>query len=65
MIKVSFNKIEGLLNLNTEEVYFYQFKYKNIIEAIQNIESDIEKYKEETKIINKMLDKLFIESSDE
>ena len=59
MMKIKYNNIEGMLNTNTEEVYFYQFKYKNIIEAIKNIEHDIKSNEEEIKIFDDLIGGLF------
>ena len=61
MLKVTFNNIEGFLNIDTEEVYFYHLKYKSILEAIQNLDDDIKKHKQEIDIMNTLLDSLFIE----
>ena len=60
MIKIKYNNIEGVLNLETEEVLFYHFKYKNIVEAIKNLEYDIRRNKEEMEIFDNLLGDLII-----
>lgn len=59
MIRIKYNNIDGILNLDTNEVLFYQFRYNGIREAIQNIESDIKANEQEIKIFNDILGNLF------
>ena len=58
MIRIKYNDIEGVLNTFTEEVMFYQFKYKNIIEAISNVEHDLQASEKEIEIFNSLLNGL-------
>ena len=62
MIRIKYNNIDGMLNLDTNEVLFYQFKYNGIREAIQNIESDIKANEQEIEIFNNLLGDLFTTS---
>ena len=55
MIKVIYNNIEGLLNLETDEVYFYHFKYKNIGEAVKTLENDVQCAKKEIEIFDNLI----------
>lgn len=59
MIRISYNNIDGLLNISTNEVMFYQFRYNSIIEAIQKLEHDICSNKKEIEIFNDLLGGLF------
>ena len=61
MIKIMFKNFEGYLNTNTDEVSFYHFKYKNITDAIKNVENDIESSKQEIEIFNRLMDQILIE----
>ena len=58
MIHISYKNIDGYMNLDTDEVYFYHFKYKNILEAIKRLENDIENYKEKIKITDNLINNL-------
>ena len=57
-IKIKFNKIEGILDLDTGYVYFYQFTYKNICTAVKSIEHDILSYKKELEIVDELIQTL-------
>ena len=50
-IKIKFNKTEGVLDLDSGNVYFYHFVYNNICTAIKNLEYDIKKHKKEIEIL--------------
>ena len=63
MIRIRYNNHTGILNINTEQVYFYHFKYANILEAIQKVEHDIKANEEEIKIFDELLDNLLITST--
>ena len=62
MIRIKYNNIEGTLNTVTGKVYFYQFKYENILEAIRFLEHDIKSSEEEIKIFDDLVGHLFITS---
>ena len=58
IVNIKYNNIEGYLNMATEEVHFYNLKYKNICEAIRNVEHDIYIHKKEIQIFNEILEDL-------
>ena len=62
MIRIKYNNIDGILNTNTNEVMFYHFTYTNIIEAIRNLEYDINSNEQEIKIFDEIIGNLFITS---
>jgi len=61
MIKIKYNDIEGILNINTGEVMFYQFKYSGIIEAIRRLDHDIKSNKQEIEIFNSIFGNVDVE----
>jgi len=61
MLKISYKNNKGLQNTNTHEVYFYHFKYKNILFAIKNLENDINDNIKTTQIIDALISKLNFE----
>ena len=63
MIRIKYNNIEGVLNIDTREVMFYQFKYSCILEAIQKLEHDLKAHEKEIKIFDELLNDLFIISN--
>ena len=58
-INIKFNNIDGILNTKSNEVMFYQFKYKSILDAIKRVEHDIKESKEEIQIFDDLLGNLF------
>jgi len=56
IVHIKYNNIEGYLNIETEEVYFYNLKYKNIYDAIRNVENDISSHRVEIQIFNNILE---------
>ena len=63
MLRIKYNNIEGILNIDTQEVLFYQFKYSCILEAVQKLEHDLKAHEQEIKIFNELLGNLFITSN--
>ena len=59
-IHITFKEHIGYLNTDTNNVYFYHFKYSNIKEAIENVEYDLEKNAEEIQIFNELMKQLQI-----
>ena len=59
MIKIIYENHEGYLDIENGLVYFYQFKYLNICDAIQNIQIDFDNNQDEIKLIDKLLENLF------
>ena len=55
MIRIVFDNMEGLLNPSTNEVYFLDFKYKNILVAITNIHYDIESKRKEFEVFENLI----------
>ena len=58
IIKITFNDLEGSLNIETQEVYFYHLKYQTIIDAIKNVEIDILNHQKEIEIVDKIITNL-------
>lgn len=54
-INIKFEDEIGMLNTNTNEVYFYHFKYCSIIEAIHNLNNDKNNNAETINILNKLI----------
>ena len=54
-INIKLDNERGLLNTDTNEVYFYHFKYSSILDAIQNLEKDKENNAETMQILNKLI----------
>jgi len=55
MIKCVYKNNNGYLDINTNEVYIQNFKYKNIEYAIQ----EVNKREKELQIFTETIDKLF------
>jgi wobble nucleotide-excising tRNase len=60
IIKIKYNNIEGVLNIDTNVVQFYHFKYNGIEEAIKHVEQDIENHKDEIEIFDNLMKDLAI-----
>lgn len=61
-VSISYKNHKGFLNIDNNEIYIYNYKYINIIDAIINLEQDIENHQEEIKIFEKLLNELLIDS---
>ena len=60
MLKITYKNFEGIMNIDTEEVMFFHFKYRSILEAINRLENDIISNKKEIEIFNDLIGDLLI-----
>ena len=60
MISIVYKEYVGCLNPVTNEVFFYRFKYANMTEAIECLESDIKKYNDEIEHFESLIKELSI-----
>ena len=58
-IRIEFNKMTGILDLECGHVYFYHFVYNDICTAVKNLEYDVYNYKQEIEFFDKLLNNLF------
>jgi hypothetical protein len=59
-INIQYEKHNGTLNIETNEVMFYHFKYIDITEAVRRLEKDIEQSEEELKIFDELFKEMLL-----
>ena len=58
IVEIKIDDIKGYLDLDTEEVFIYHLKYKNICMAIKNVHSDLQNHKLEIKVFDDLITSL-------
>jgi hypothetical protein len=58
IVHFKIDDIEGYLNVETEEVFVYHLKYKNIYDALKNVHHDLFSHRQEVLIMNDLINKL-------